>query len=583
MKSIIILIVAVLLVSTVGAQDRQFDPEFSLRAGIGYNFPWAVGYQAFTTSNGAVSGIYGSWAQGWLANMDFGIRAYKNLWGVLSLNYTNGKSVDMFVAYPSIGTTRSTPANKFQIPLTITFGGRYFINLSGSSGSGDLHDLKNRFQPYLGIGAGVALAANMKSGTSHLVFKVNPILSDSMDVKSTTTFKPGAVFYGEAGVKFAISKSLSLFLEARFTSLSLMNYKRKVTSAIMNGQDVTSGLSDYQKETDYVKNMPAQYSGGPDKELADKFPASGISINCGLAWNFGGGKVQLSPGPQLNPGGVNPGPSSNPGGKNPGGTNPTPSPNPGGSNPEGGTGGSTREVPKGGGATTERIKSAAVYEKCRKCPETELTLTSNNDKDEFPENYKKNVTDGPWGQTKLDSIQITGWEAGCDQCDPENLVCCCHLKKLKVTLYFHLSFNNDAIDKGVWLNVNKDSKQFGNTCLEKDLPRDEKASKDWKKVDKKNVETHERQHCADLKEVARPVIEKELATFPVYQCVCSNDGNADCKEDMYRRSHTLKVKAEDAVRKAISKTSEKENEHYREGSLEKKAREVQAEELRNRH
>ena len=251
--------------------------------------------------------------------MDFGIRAYKSFWGVLSLNYTSGKSADMYAAYPSLGTTKSIPSNKFQIPLTITIGGRYFINLSGSSATGDFHRLKNRFQPYLGIGAGVALAANMKTGTSHLAFDINPHTTGSMDVKSTTTFRPGAVLYGEAGVNFKISKSFSVFLEARFTSLSLMNYKRKVTSAILDGWDATPHLSTEQRETDYVKEVPVRTTGSdyPDQALADKYPSSGIAINCGLSWNFGfGGKVMLSPGPTLNPGGANPGGATNPGEKN---------------------------------------------------------------------------------------------------------------------------------------------------------------------------------------------------------------------------------------------------------------------------
>jgi len=273
------------------AQETLPEPRFSLRAGGGYNFPFATGLINTATQNGAypISGIYGSWAEGWLVNMDFGIRAYKSFWGVLSLNYTSGKSADMYAAYPSIGHTSSIPSNKFRIPLTITIGGRYFINLSGSSGTRDLHQLTNRFQPYLGIGAGIALAANMKTGTSHLVFDINPITSGTMDVMSTTTFRPGAVLYGEAGVNFAISKNFSVFLEARFTSLSLMNYKRKVTSAILDGWDVTPHLSTQMRETDYVREVPVRTTGSdyPDQALAEKYPASGIAVNCGLSWNFG--------------------------------------------------------------------------------------------------------------------------------------------------------------------------------------------------------------------------------------------------------------------------------------------------------
>lgn len=55
MKTSIILIMLVLLVSLAKAQENEEDPVFSLRGGIGYNFPLAGGYIA-TNNNSGISG-----------------------------------------------------------------------------------------------------------------------------------------------------------------------------------------------------------------------------------------------------------------------------------------------------------------------------------------------------------------------------------------------------------------------------------------------------------------------------------------------------------------------------------------------
>ncbi len=520
------------------------DARFSLRAGFGYNLPVATGVLATSNDNGATKGIYGSWGKGVIPAIDFSVKVYQGVHVVLGAGTLFGPAVkSSSLSSTETSSTDQSTSSKIWIPVLLTAGGRYEIHLYNDKGSKT--GICHKFIPYVGFGLGIALGSRVKNSINSL--QTTGSTSVNTETKSTTTFKPALDIYGELGVKYCLSKSFSVFLDARLSSLSLLPSKQKITSETINGKDVTSTLTTSQKETDFVRDVPSS-AGGPDepsRELALKEPASGLAISCGISWNFGfGGKVM--------PGG------------------------PGGSIPPGGF------KPAAAGPTREKVKVAGAVKACEDCPATELELVSNNDDKDFPAENSKEAKSGPYGKSELLKVEILTHDAVCESCNGIEGNCCCRLKTLKVKLTFQITYDTAALNKGVWLNTNKDSKEYEHTRKGNSLPDRLANKEDWKKVDRKSVEVHERQHCSDIKDAAKNLILEALKKVTVDQCVCGENGGKTCKEKMDNLCVLLGRKLNEMLGNAMDKISASENENYTKGDLEKKAREVQAQELNNR-
>lgn len=553
MRKLYILFLFVLLAAVTRSQKINDDARFSLRAGFGYNLPVATGVLATNFDYGAVDGIYGSWGKGILPTLDFSVHTCKGFRAVVGTGMLFGPEIKSSVAgSSSTGIFNRTTKSGIMIPALITLGGRYDILLWDDVAC-------SHFIPYMGCGIGLAVGTTVKNSVYSIQGSENN--TTTTEIKSTTTFKPALDIYGEAGIKYMFSERLAVFIDARLSSISLMPSKQKITSESVNGQDITSTLSISQKETDFVKKVPATTGGQgePSKELAEKFPASGLAISCGIAWNFGlGGKVMLG-GPGLG-GGIPPG------------------------GPKGGGKGGTKEKVREAGA-------AAFAENCKSCPPPVIVLTTNNEdgKDFPPENTKISKT-GPYGKTELLKAQLLSDHATCDSCAAVNQgCCCCRLDSLKIKLTFQITYNTDAINKGVWLNTKKGSDLYEHTCRGNTLPDHIQVNgkqvdlkpEEWKKVDPKSVEVHERQHCSDLTEVAKKFLDAESKKLTSFMC-CTDNDKKRCKETVEKLCKSWKENLEAKLREKITEISDDEGADYGNGSLEKKAREKQSEDLNKR-
>jgi len=543
MKKLTIFFLLMFLALLSHSQKYYDNTLFTLRAGFGYNLPVATGVLSTNYNNGAIDGIYGSWGSGFIPSLDFSVRIWGDFQALVGIGTLTGPEIrSSFVSVMENSSVDNSTKSKLWIPVLLTFGGRYDIRLWEEKEDDD--NICRRFTPYMGFGIGIAIGTTVKNHST--IVQTTGFNTVITDIKSTITFKPALDLYGELGVKYKISKNLSVFLDARLSALALMPSKQKITSEIINGQDVTSDLTVSQRETDFVKNVPSTTGGQdePSKELAEKFPASGISINCGISWNFGGNVLFGGPGPKIPP--------------------------------------PVAPKPVNKGTTRDKIKVAAAVKTCMDCPPPDLTLISNNDDEDFPVENSRESSSGPWGKSGLSKTEILEHEAVCESCKGSEGTCCCMLKTLKVKLTFYIIYDTAALNKGVWLNTNKNSKEYGHTRKGKSLPEKMANKEDWKIADKKSVEVHERQHCSDMKDAANSIIEEALKKVPVDQCVCGENGDKACKEKMENFCEQLGKKLNDLLSKTMDKISESENSEYGKGDLEKKAREVQAEDLNNR-
>ena len=521
---------------------------------------------------------------GIIPSFDFSYRMFGELSDVIGYNYLVGPEVKSYNIFSGTYTTENDNTKaRLQVPAILTLGERYDIHWwNMCNNEMCCSGCCTYFVPFVGVGVGVALGSTLNSSVDAVSGTEGS--TTTTDTKYTTLFKPAVVTYGEMGAKIIASKNISVFVDGRMSAMSLLPSKQKITSEVVNGRDITSTLTVSQKEIDFVRDVPATTgsSDQPTKELAEKYPASGFAINCGVTWNFGFGEHE---GGAL-PGGQNPGPGVTEVGQGPGSGGGTQTgQKQGGGEVQGGQkegGGVTQEKPGTGNTTKEKIKAGAAVKACQDCPPTELTLTSNNDDKDFPGENTKETKTGPYGKSELVKIEILSHKDTCASCKAGQLTCCCRMISLNVKLTFQITYDTAAIKSGVWLNTNKASKEYEHTLKGNSLPEKLKNKEDWKKVDRKSVEVHERQHCSDMKDFAKKIIEDELKKVPVDLCPCVGDGDKDCKAKMEVLCRNLGWNLNNQLKSAMTKLADGENEDYTKGPMEKKAREVQAEDLNNR-
>jgi len=123
MRKISLLSLFMVYTLTGSPQSTTDDARYSLRAGFGYNLPFATGLQATNVDNGTSKGIYGSWGKGFIPSLDFSVRCYKGLHAVLGLGTLPGAAVkSSFSSVTETSSNNGTSKSKPWIPLILTVG-----------------------------------------------------------------------------------------------------------------------------------------------------------------------------------------------------------------------------------------------------------------------------------------------------------------------------------------------------------------------------------------------------------------------------------------------------------------------------
>ncbi len=563
-KMVVIFMLVITIGFTTFAQSAQENGKFILGAGLGYNFSLAGGNQGTNISNGVISGIYGSWGEGFTGNIDVGMKTCRNLYAILSLNYLNGKTVEsnLFTSNPVQSFSQEFKSH-LRVPIVIALGARYYIDLDCLSSYINQNSLASRFVPYLGLGVGVALAGRMTSTLSIEDITNNTVYT--LESKSTMTFHPAPVVYGEVGVNYRITNRLSVVAGVRFSAFSLMNSKQRINSYSEDGVDKIPGMTTADLETEFVKDWNSLENQNPDeptKDLAEKYPVSGLALTCGILFDIGqGGRVQLGKGGKRNHidhGAV--------------GDIPTPRTLRRKSPLE-----KLKDIP------CEKIKAAVLADACKDCPPINLKLFSNNDDTIFPRENIDTCGIDAWGGAELVNIKFLESTFLNTKCDKKQHDCCCRIETLSIYLTFKLTLNPSKILEGVWLNTNKnDTANFGHTYVGKELPQEMENKQNWKQVDRRSVEVHERQHFTDIQAKIKKVLEEELEKIIVYSGPCGTRATNDCLGNLKKQMNTILTKMKNIANEAKVEIAEEENNDYGKGELEKRARAVQAEELNAR-
>jgi hypothetical protein len=538
-----------------GQQDAPAK-NYLLSTGIGYNFSLASGTLGSNSTNQSITGIYGSWGQGMLVNIDFGMRTCENLYTMLSLNYLNGRNIKSSSLYDNSNSSfDQRTINHMRIPMLFTVGSRYYLDLDCIAPSWADNSQLSKVEPYFGIGVGLALGSRMNNRIISESIQNN--IENSLEIKSVTSFKPAATLYGELGFSYQSSERLAVFAGFKGNSLSLINSKERIRSYVEDGIEQSDRLTTAEFETIFVKNWNQLENLGPEaptKQLAERHPASGLTFSIGILYDIDPvGEIPL-----FNLGKI------------------------GGFLP--GRGKGRRLDPGKVNVTPDKIKAAAANKICKDCPKIKLKISSNNDEAVFPEKDIIIKRKGPWGGAKLKNVSILKSVVLCEQCPNSGSACCCMIDSLTVFFTFQIIINQIKIKKGVWLNTNvNDPENFGSTITGKKLPKDLENKQDWKLVDRKSVEIHERQHFADLQIILRDVIVEELERFEVEQRPCSKLAQKDCEKHVVRALTRIANKLNDKALEKARAIAKSENEDYSRGSdLEKRARTIQAAELNER-
>ncbi|MBE0648883.1 MAG: hypothetical protein IH596_14020 [Bacteroidales bacterium] len=472
------------------------------------------------------------------------------------MTYLNGKNLESTL-FTSNTVQRFSQEfrSHLRVPIVISLGARYYIDLDCLSSYPTQNALASRFVPYLGMGVGVALAGRMNSTLSIEDITNNVVYT--LENKSTTTFHPAPVVYGEVGVNYKISNRISVVAGVRFSALSLMNSKQKINSYIEDGIEKVPGMTTADLETEFVREWDIQEIQNPDKPskfLAERYPASGIAITCGILFDIGqGGRT-----PQMNPTNVR----LNNAGKIDRRTY------------------RSLEVPA---IDPVKIKLASQGAACTNCPEIDIIYRSNNDSVNFPGNRIILTDDGPWGKAEMDSITFPDTLILCEPCPGSGTQCCCRLAMLTVCINFSMTIDTVAINEGVWLNTRGKPGKFGRTEIGLKCPSPNPG--DWKQVDLRSVVVHERQHFNDLKIYVDNEIKKVLLSnkeFHMYSCMCSEDNDSICKEKIKKYLPALLAILNKKAQEKVAEIAKLEKKKYGDGLLEKRARAVQAEELNTR-
>jgi hypothetical protein len=516
-------------------------------AGFGYNFPFSGGNLGVNQTSAGIEGVYGSWAQGLAAGLDLGIETCDRLYAMFSLNYLHGREVEFTTVFenPNSSYHHST-VSRLAIPVVLTAGGRYYpdpscclLNRLGIGGG-------ERFGPYIGIGAGLALGARMRS--IQTTESLQPDFQYITEVISTTAFKPSLIATAELGMTYKVSESLKVYGGLDGTSISLLNSHRRITTFLENGIDRTDEIPVEGLETVFVKELEFQENQDPDepsRELAEKHPASGISFNVGVLYNI----APRAKKPTIPPAGK----------------------------------GIGREPSKPKAPPAGKVQAAAAGANCKNCPPIQLMVTSNNDPEIYAEDNIEIVTSGPWGSAELRNLTMENYITICDTCLGSQGACCCQLVSLIVRLNFKMSLNLKKIEKGVWMNTNKeDKKGFGRTIVAKELPKGTPNPQDWKKVDRQSVEVHERQHFVDMKEAISANLGEALKQFEVIQYPCSPPPGEFCKKRVEEYLRGIGGRIQALANAKAKEIAAAENSEYMSGELEIKARTKQAEDLNSR-
>ena len=148
---------------------------------------------------------------------------------------------------------------------------------------------KTKIKPYaklgLVIGFGTKITLNSTSVSPSITSQQKNI---SLQKEETTGGIPLG-YTAALGATYQFNNRFSLFAEINVITQSWSPSKKTIKSYIVNGVDKTSGLSQFDRETNYVNGYSysdPNYPNNPNRALKTHYPFSSIGLNVGLHFSL---------------------------------------------------------------------------------------------------------------------------------------------------------------------------------------------------------------------------------------------------------------------------------------------------------
>ncbi len=276
----IVLLAAVLFIG-FGVRAQKFSGGVSV--GYGFGIPSSnLGTESYVDLSGNGSyqkPIYGTLGNGLNFTWNPGYMINKHLGVELGVNYFLGSKIVISETSSSVNATDKTTARSNQLQL--------IPSLVISTGGDKLY-------AYAKAGLAIPVFGNTKGLREISV--PSPLGSIATEIETTTKGNVSLGFKGSVGIGYNISELIGLQLEVFHTSLTIKPKSRMIDSYTVAGQDVSSMLTVYDKETTYKNELnstsnnsstnPDYSTGVAKEELATKTNFSQFGVSLGVKFNF---------------------------------------------------------------------------------------------------------------------------------------------------------------------------------------------------------------------------------------------------------------------------------------------------------
>ena len=151
------------------------------------------------------------------------------------------------------------------------------------------------WQPYVKLGPVVPVMNRIKYFSESIEPEMNVLHHNYNEAVSKSRFTIG--FYGAAGLNRAVTKKLSVFLEASYQSMGISPKELLTTKVIRDGVDVTHELNVSEKQTIYKDELTKDSNttefgpktldvNKPYETLREFASADHLNVNAGIIYSF---------------------------------------------------------------------------------------------------------------------------------------------------------------------------------------------------------------------------------------------------------------------------------------------------------
>ena len=261
MKKVLLLSLTVFIATSLSAQ-------FYAGFGVGYGMGASKRVNGREYTDNSRVNIYGSYGEGFNANLKLGFMFSENIGFELGTSYL-------------IGSSQTKEKSEYILQEAKSSGLRLAPQLVIKLDNG----LYSRFGMIVPV-MGKTVITNTNDHYDPTGFGVVFVKQEStMEAKGS--FSMG--FIGAIGYAYALSDNMDLFAEVEYIGMSIKSGSAKLTQYDVDGKDQLEGMKTFYKEYEFVDEVTSDDNKNMDeagKGLKQKAPFSSIGLNIGIVMKF---------------------------------------------------------------------------------------------------------------------------------------------------------------------------------------------------------------------------------------------------------------------------------------------------------